>query len=604
MRELSPLEARLTLARNGYSAIPVNGKIPHIRGWQTWFHRDAQVIHQWDGGYPDHRNTSVLTRDNPFLDLDITNEDAVIAARDFVLDRYDSLPLRIGNAPKCGFLFQISGETFAKITAELIAPDGKEHRIEFLCNGNQVVVHGMHPDIGRAYVWHDGSPFALKHDELRGITGEEAAQLVDAIVELLVTKFNYRLKRETHAPSNGADIRSGTPDWYDRSDFLNHDDVIALCMKLQRSGMEDRAIVNHVRALIERYAPDDDPARKARRMEDVPRAVRDGRAKIGKSITSKLEKPETLPTLVSFAELKGQTFMPVQWVIPEYIPEGLTLLCGKPKVGKSCLALAITLACACGDQVLGKTCQPCDVLYCALEEIPRRMHERTGKILGSQESWPANAWFILDLPPLDKGCIEALTEYLRQRPTIKLIIIDILANIKGKKIKGEDAYDRDIATMKALWSFAHQNSVNIIVIHHLNKSKAEDIFQSISGTLGLNGGADTLVVLDQKAKDDPLRFAVKGREVGYEDKEVDFDYDMGTWDVMGNWDDDDGASSKSRDLIKAALAGETKPLSPAQVAQKTGLKETTVRGTMRRMAKDKTIRRTEYGAYLINSVSV
>src|SRR5215475_3864821 len=46
--------------------------------------------------------------------------------------------------------------------------------------------------------------------------------------------------------------------------------------------------------------------------------------------------PKT-PSIVSYtmAELEGKTFMPLRWIVNRYIPEGLTLLAGKPKSGKS-----------------------------------------------------------------------------------------------------------------------------------------------------------------------------------------------------------------------------------------------------------------------------
>jgi RecA-family ATPase len=50
--------------------------------------------------------------------------------------------------------------------------------------------------------------------------------------------------------------------------------------------------------------------------------------------------------------LLARQLPPIQWAIPEILPEGLTLLAGKPKLGKSWLALAMALAVASGGVAL------------------------------------------------------------------------------------------------------------------------------------------------------------------------------------------------------------------------------------------------------------
>ena len=44
------------------------------------------------------------------------------------------------------------------MAADFKSPNGEEHKIEVLCNGQQVVVDGVHPDTHRPYTWHGGRP--------------------------------------------------------------------------------------------------------------------------------------------------------------------------------------------------------------------------------------------------------------------------------------------------------------------------------------------------------------------------------------------------------------------------------------------------------------
>src|SRR5205807_6101859 len=98
---------------------------------------------------------------------------------------------------------------------------------------------------------------------------------------------------------------------------------------------------------------------------------------------------ETKPEIFSLRELLSWDLPPTRWAIPEILPEGLTLLAGKPKLGKSWLALSAALSIACGGVALGT--QPVirgDVLYLALEDNARRLQARTRRLLASIQSVP------------------------------------------------------------------------------------------------------------------------------------------------------------------------------------------------------------------------
>ena len=74
-------------------------------------------------------------------------------------------------------------------------------------------------------------------------------------------------------------------------------------------------------------------------------------------------------------------FEPIRYVVPGYVAEGLTLLGGRPKLGKSWLALDFGIAVATGGQSLGVQCQAGDALYLALEDNQRRLQDRLRVVL-------------------------------------------------------------------------------------------------------------------------------------------------------------------------------------------------------------------------------
>ena len=83
----------------------------------------------------------------------------------------------------------------------------------------------------------------------------------------------------------------------------------------------------------------------------------------------------------SLSDLQKKEFKDIMWIVPNYIPEGLTVFAGKPKIGKSWLMLDVALGVARGTETLGESSEKGDVLYCGLEDGERRMQSRVRKIL-------------------------------------------------------------------------------------------------------------------------------------------------------------------------------------------------------------------------------
>jgi AAA domain len=91
------------------------------------------------------------------------------------------------------------------------------------------------------------------------------------------------------------------------------------------------------------------------------------------------------------AALKGKVFEPISYVIHDLMPDGLSMLVGRPKIGKSWLALEAALAVASKDGTClgGRKVEHGNVLYCACEDSERRLQSRITKLIGVHKSeWP------------------------------------------------------------------------------------------------------------------------------------------------------------------------------------------------------------------------
>jgi Bifunctional DNA primase/polymerase, N-terminal len=160
------------------------------------------MVEMWGKTWPDATNTGVVTRNAPTLDIDIRNEEAARAAEGLVRASYEDsgrLSVRFGNAPKRAIPFR-TDKPFKKIATVLIAPNAapgdKPQKIEFLGDGQQVIVDGINPDANRPYQWFGGDLTEIKREELPLIDEDGARVLVESIADLLVADHGYRRKGE------------------------------------------------------------------------------------------------------------------------------------------------------------------------------------------------------------------------------------------------------------------------------------------------------------------------------------------------------------------------------------------------------------------------
>jgi RecA-family ATPase len=187
--------------------------------------------------------------------------------------------------------------------------------------------------------------------------------------------------------------------------------------------------------------------------------------------------------LITASELQKR-FKPVRIIVPGLIPEGVTIVAGKPKVGKSWLALDLCIAAA-GDRfVLGHT-KPVhgDVLYLALEDNQRRLKKRIDKILDSGSA-PARLALHTEWRRVDQGGLEDIEAWCQSVSEPRLVWIDTLAKVRPVAARNEQAYAADYRAIEGLQKLAGQYQVAIAVNHHLRKMSSEDdAFDDVSGTL-------------------------------------------------------------------------------------------------------------------------
>jgi RecA-family ATPase len=306
------------------------------------------------------------------------------------------------------------------------------------------------------------------------------------------------------------------------------------------------------------------------------------------------EKSPWRRRLFTAAELRRKTFQPVRWIVPGFLPEGLSLLAGRPKIGKSWLALEISLGVAEGASILGDiTPSSGDVLYLALEDNPRRLQERTRRVFGDRP-WPARCHFACDWPRLDKGGIDDLASWCTQAENPKLVIADTLATLRPERSQKDSLYDHDFRALRDLHQLANQRSLAVMALTHLRKESADDPLDLVSGSLGLTGAADTVMVLQRTAKGTEIYR--RGRDVEESQLAVEFDPTHCRWLIRG--DSTQVRRTDERKKILAALLQSAEPIGPSDIAKASAMSDVNVRQLLLKMVQAGEVIKSGRGRYL------
>lgn len=231
-------------------------------------------------------------------------------------------------------------------------------------------------------------------------------------------------------------------------------------------------------------------------------------------------------------ELLDTDFPEPRWAVHGLIPEGLSLLAGAPKLGKSWLALGLGIAVASGAQALGQIDTTAgDVLYAALEDTPRRLKRRLNMMLG-QGSAPSKLTLVTMLPEMPRA-IELLAEWLDAHPDARLVVIDVLGKIRPPSGSSSDKYENDYKVIGALKRLADDHQIAIVAVTHTRKMADEDVFATVAGSTGLTGAADTTIVLRRPRGEAGALLNITGRDVEESEYALTFDPQAGTWTLDG-----------------------------------------------------------------------
>jgi RecA-family ATPase len=240
--------------------------------------------------------------------------------------------------------------------------------------------------------------------------------------------------------------------------------------------------------------------------------------------TQRTQEAQAAPLApISAAELQDTYLPPLKFVVEGLLPQGLGILASPPKYGKSWLVLDLCLSVAAGKPFLNRPTNRGECLYLALEDSLHRLKERTDKVLDGSAA-PVGFDFVTRCADLSEGLIGQLEGHVKAHPKTALIVIDTFQKIRGAAGK-ETAYSADYHEVGQLKAFADRFGLCLLLVHHLRKMDDEgDVFNRISGTNGIAGAADTILVLSKLSRGDAdTTLSVVGRDVESAETVLSFD---------------------------------------------------------------------------------
>ena len=269
---------------------------------------------------------------------------------------------------------------------------------------------------------------------------------------------------------------------------------------------------------------------------------------------------------ITAEDLQNRTYEPTPFLVDELIPEGLHILAGAPKIGKSWLALWLCLCVSQGQPLWNFATTQGEALYLSLEDSFQRIQTR---LFDLTEDAPPTLHFAIMADTLKHGLEQQIEQFLTEHPATKLVVIDTLQRVRST---GGDSnlYANDYQDVGLLKQLADRHHIAILLIHHLRKLHDDDPMNMISGSTGLSGAADSAFVLQKNARSaNAATLHCTGRDIPDRTLRLELGEDDHIWKLLADSKACTGASKISalqiENLLSGLLREQTEISAPAKV---------------------------------------
>ena len=571
----------LRYAEMGLSVIPLHGKRPFFDRWYEAATRDRSILDKW-WRQDTAANVGIVTgqKNNLFvLDIDPRNggEDSL----DDLLSKHGQLPRTWAAVTGSGgkhFYFRYPAFRLGNVVNLFPGIDIKS-------DGGQVVAApSIHPDTGHPYFW-DGSA---------EIWEEPLGEAPVWLVELLHARNHTEKKQGFQCPTK---IPKG----------VQHITLVSLAGALRKMGLDPSEIlptlwqVNQQRC--EAPGPRENIEQIALSMAKYAPADRNLYAEASKlwRMTRHLES-KAASDREMMAPVDGLTLLRnpgegPKMIVSEVLHNGLTILAGRPKSGKSWLTLQLAISVASGGVLASglPVETPGRVVYFALEESKERTGSRLQRLVECPDITLQNIEFLYRIKPLMSGGAQQLDDYLAASHPTLVVIDTFMALVQGGNNKRSNVMRDEYSEINILRELAVKHQVAIVLVHHTNKDATATGIDAVAGSTGVTAAADCIWIM-RRQPDKRAALEVIGREVEQATfvMKLDLTGPIG-WHIIESGDD---AESSLERLEILELLRDEGARSPAQIAAELKKSGSAIRMLLKKMYTSGSVTRNPNGSYV------
>lgn len=233
-------------------------------------------------------------------------------------------------------------------------------------------------------------------------------------------------------------------------------------------------------------------------------------------------------TVIDGETLADLRLPPTLFCVHTLLPQGVTILGGAPKIGKSWMVLELCVRVAKGETMWGMATTQGTTLYLCLEDTLRRVQER---LLCITDEVPSNAFFATAAGTLAGGLCEQIRQFTVEHPDTVLVVIDTFQMVRSGDT--ELSYANDYAEVQKMKKLADDLNITLLLVHHLRKQGDSDPLNKLSGTTGISGAVDAVFVLDKdKRGHSGATLICTGRDIEYRELLLKFSKESCTWELV------------------------------------------------------------------------
>lgn len=234
--------------------------------------------------------------------------------------------------------------------------------------------------------------------------------------------------------------------------------------------------------------------------------------------------------VINGEDLSDMRLEPVRFCVEGLLPEGLSILGGAAKEGKSWLVLDLSIQVARGLPFWDIPTKRGDVLYLCLEDSLNRIQSRLNRVTDDP---PENLFFSITAGTIAGGLCEQIRSFKQSHRNLTLVVVDTFQVVRGGST--EVSYAGDYTDVRQLKALAEELRIALLLVHHLRKQKDKDPLNMVSGTTGITGAADAVFILKRTKRESVnASLTCTGRDIEQRTLMLRFDQERCRWDCMSD----------------------------------------------------------------------